>query len=159
MPTRHFTLIFNNNMSTAALFLDIEESFFIIWHHGLLYKLSEIKFSISLIKLICSVLSQRKYRVSVEGEISTPRDIQTGVSQGSVLSPTLYNTYIKDTPQTPGVYLGLFASDTCIYVADCNEGCVLRKLQRRLQFLGVVFWIMASCSPIAKFIAYLNNSY
>jgi hypothetical protein len=32
--------------------------------------------------------------------------------------------------QTPGVCLCLCADDTCIYVTDCNEGYVLRKLQR-----------------------------
>jgi hypothetical protein len=66
------------------------------WHLGLLYKLSKFKFLISLIKCISSFLSQRKCRVSVEGEseISTPRDIQAGVPQGSLLSPTLYITYM-----------------------------------------------------------------
>jgi hypothetical protein len=34
-------------------------------------------------------LSQRKFRVSVEGEMSPPRVMQAGVPQGSVLSPTL----------------------------------------------------------------------
>jgi hypothetical protein len=70
--------------------------------------------------------------VSVEGEMSTPRDIQAGVPQGSVMSPTLYSLYINDTPQTPGVYLGLFGDDTCIYATDHKEGYVLRKLQRGL---------------------------
>jgi hypothetical protein len=68
----------------------------------------------------------------VEGELSTPRDIEAGVPQGSALSPTLYSLCINDTPQTFGVYLGLFADDTCIYATDRKEGYVLRKLQRGL---------------------------
>jgi hypothetical protein len=86
----HVTLNFNNNMSTAAVFLDIEKAFDTTWHPGLLYKLSKLHFSNSLIKLIRSFLSNRKFRVSVEGEMSTPREIQARVPQGSVLSPTLY---------------------------------------------------------------------
>jgi hypothetical protein len=35
-------------------------------------------------------------------------------------------------PETFGVYLGLFAYDTCIYATDLNEGYVFRKLQRGL---------------------------
>jgi hypothetical protein len=58
--------------------------------------------------------------------------IRQGVQQGSVMSPTLYSVYINDTPQTPGVYLGLFADDTCIYATDRKEDYVLRKLQRGL---------------------------
>jgi hypothetical protein len=100
------------------------------------YKLLELKFSISPIKLISSFLSQRKFRVSVEGEMSTPRDIQAGVPQGSVLSLTLYRLYITDTSQTPGVYLGFSADDACIYAIDRKEWFVLRKLQRVLSATG-----------------------
>jgi hypothetical protein len=35
--TDHVTLHFNNNMSTAAVFLDIEKAFDTTWHPGLLY--------------------------------------------------------------------------------------------------------------------------
>jgi hypothetical protein len=81
--------------------------------------------------------SQRKFRILVEGEISTPRDTQAGVQQGSVLSPTLYSLYINDTPQTSGVYLGFFADDTCIYATDREEVYVLRKLQRGLTAIEI----------------------
>jgi hypothetical protein len=52
------------------------------------------------------------------------------MSQGSIL----YTIYINDTPQTPGVFLGLFADDTCIYTyaRDRKKGYVLRKLQQGL---------------------------
>jgi hypothetical protein len=125
------TLNVNNNMSTAAVFLDIDKTFDTTRHLGLLYKLSALKFSTSLIKLINSFLSQRKVKVSVEGELSTPRDIEAGVPQRSFLSPTLYSPYINDTPP-PGVYLRLFADDTCTYATDRKEGYVLRKFQRGL---------------------------
>jgi hypothetical protein len=80
----HVTLNFNNNMSTAAVFLDIEKAFDTTWHTDLLYKLSELKFSISLIKLINSFLL---WEISGfrSGEMFTPSDTQVGVPQGSVL--------------------------------------------------------------------------
>jgi hypothetical protein len=62
----HVTLNFNNNMQTAAVFLDIEKAFVTIWYFGLLYKLSEIEFSTNLIKLIASFLTDRKFTVIVE---------------------------------------------------------------------------------------------
>jgi hypothetical protein len=81
----HVTLNFNNKMSTAAVFLDIEKTFHTTWHPGLLYKLSKLSFSTRIIKLISSFLLQRKFRVSVEGKMFTPRCMQAGVPQGSIL--------------------------------------------------------------------------
>jgi hypothetical protein len=97
-----------------------------------LYKISKLQFPANLIKLINSFLTNRKFRVSVEGELSTPREIQAGVPQGSVLAPTLYSLYINDTSRTPGVHFALFADDTCMYATDRKEGYVLRKLQSGL---------------------------
>jgi hypothetical protein len=126
----HVTLNFNNKMSTAAVFLDIEKAFDTTWHTGFQYKLSKSHFSTSLIKLISSFLSNTKFRASVEGEMSTAREIQAGVPQGSVLSPTLYSLYVNDAPQSLGVHLALFADDTCIpqtakkvmFLESCSAG-------------------------------------
>jgi hypothetical protein len=68
--------------------------------------------------------------------MSTPRCMQAGVPQGSVLSPTLYNLYINDTPQTIGVNLALFADDTCLYATERKEG-FLGKLQRVLNSMSI----------------------
>jgi hypothetical protein len=81
------------------------------WQHDLLYNLSKLDFATGLIKLISSFRTERIFRVSVEGEMSTPRHMQAGVPQGSILSPRLYNLYINNTPQTYDVHLALFAVD------------------------------------------------
>jgi hypothetical protein len=81
-------------MSTAGAFLDIEKAVDITWHLGLLYNLCELTFSAILIKLNSPFLSQRKLRVSVECEIFTPRDVQAGVPQCSVVSLTLFSICI-----------------------------------------------------------------
>jgi hypothetical protein len=44
--------------------------------------------------------------------------------------PTLYNLYINDTPQTAGVFLGLFADDTSMYTTDREARYVLRNMQQ-----------------------------
>jgi hypothetical protein len=64
--------------------------------------------------------------------MSKPRYLQAGVPQGSVLSPTPYNLYINDTPQTSGVNLALFGDDIYLYATDHKEGYVLRKIQHEL---------------------------
>jgi hypothetical protein len=87
--TDHVSLNFNNNMSTAAVFLDIEKAFHTTLHTGLLYKLTELEFPISLIKAIASFLTNRILKISVEGDLSSPRKLAAGVPQGSVLAPVL----------------------------------------------------------------------
>jgi hypothetical protein len=73
--TDHMTLNFNNSVSTVAVFMDIEKAFDTSWHPGLLCELFKLHFSPSLIKLISSFLSNRKFRVMAEGQLTTPRDI------------------------------------------------------------------------------------
>jgi hypothetical protein len=104
----HVTFNFNNKMPMAAIFLDIEKASHTTWHTDLLYKLSKLDLSSNLIKLITPFFSERKFEVSVQGELSTPRYMEAGVPQVSVLSPTLYNLYINDTPLAIGVNASAF---------------------------------------------------
>jgi hypothetical protein len=112
----HVTLNFNNKTSTAV-YSWISKKPLIQHSTLLLYKLSKLEFSDNLIKLISSFLSQQKFRASVEGKMSTPRYMEAGVPQGSILSPQLSNLYINDTPppQAIGVHLALFTDNTCLY--------------------------------------------
>jgi hypothetical protein len=89
----HVTLNFNNKMSTAAVFLDIEKAFDTMWHPGLLYKLSKLNFTARIIKLISSFLLHRKFSVSVEGEMSTPRCMQAGVSRFHPVPNSIQSVY------------------------------------------------------------------
>jgi hypothetical protein len=118
-------------MSTLEVFLDIENAFDKMWQFGMLYKLFELKYAFSLIKPISSFLSQGKVNVSVEGEISAPRDIQAGEPQGSFLSPILCSTYINDMPQ----YLVFF------YVCLLLIFVYMRQIAKRVIF-------SESCSDI-----------
>jgi hypothetical protein len=65
----HVTINFNSDMSMAAVFLDIEKAFDTTWHSGLLYKLSELEISL---------LTDRRFKVFVEDEFSTPRKLAAG---------------------------------------------------------------------------------
>jgi hypothetical protein len=68
--------------------------------------------------------------------MSTPRIMQAGLTQGSVLSPTLFNMYINDTPQTIGLHLALFADDTCL--CDRTQGLCPKKTSALTQLSGGV---------------------
>jgi hypothetical protein len=76
-------------------------------------KLSELQFSANLLKLIASFSANRRFKVSVEDDLSSPRNIAAGVPQGPVLAPGLYSLYINDASATHEIHLALFAEDTC----------------------------------------------
>jgi hypothetical protein len=116
--TEHVTLNFNNNMSRAVVFLDIEKAFGTTRNSGLLYKLSEVAFSTNLITLIASFLTNRKLKVLVEGKFSTPRERAPGAPQGSVLAPVVHSIHINDDPAATGTNLGLFTGCNCIYAPE-----------------------------------------
>jgi hypothetical protein len=118
MLTDHVSLNFNNNMSTAAVFLDIEKAFDKTWYPGLLYKLSELQFPMSLVKPIACFLTNRTFKVPVEGELFSPRKVLAGRPQGSILAPVLYSLYINDGPTARGIHLALFADDACVYTTE-----------------------------------------
>jgi hypothetical protein len=70
--------------------------------------------------LITGFLSHRTFKFSIKREVSTRREMQTRVPQGYVLF------------LITGVYLAISVDDNCMYVTDCKEAYVLRKLQRDL---------------------------
>jgi hypothetical protein len=110
-------------MSTAVVFFYIEITLDTSWHTGLLHKFSKLNFWTSLIKFNSSFLSRRKFRVSVEGKMYTPRVMRAGVSQGFFLSHTLFNMYVNYSPQTTWVYLAPFVEDTCLFVTTQGGLC------------------------------------
>ncbi len=75
---------------TFAFVLDMSKAFDRVWHKSLLSKLPSFGFYPSLCSFISRFLSGRSISAIVDRHCSTPKPINSGVPQGSVLSPTLY---------------------------------------------------------------------
>lgn len=119
-----------NKQSTGMITLDIEKAFDRIWHNGLIYKMIDLKFPSSIIRITNSFLSERTFVVNVNGANSTPRPIPAGVPQGAVLSPTLYNIYTHDIPQGSTYSTALFADDTAFYKSSHELRPIICHLQK-----------------------------
>ncbi len=81
---------------TLSLSLDISKAFDRVWHKSLFSKLPSFGFYPSLCSFISSFFSGRSISAVVDGHCSSPKPINSGVPQSSVLSPTLFLMFIND---------------------------------------------------------------
>ena len=85
----------NKSGATGAVALDISKAFDRFWHAGLLDKPKSYGISGQIFGLISSFLSNRRLRMVLDGKSSQEYSVNAGVSQGSILGPTLFLLYIK----------------------------------------------------------------
>ncbi len=87
----------------------------IVWHKSLLCKLPSFSFYPSLCSFIYSLLSGRSISAMVEGQCSSPKPINSGVPQGSILSPTLFLLFINDLLSVTVCHIHSYADDSTLH--------------------------------------------
>ena len=70
---------------------------------------------VNIVKWIPNWLTDRKQRVSVEGETSAWTAVHSGVPQGSVLGPLLFLVYVDDLEDGVASSILKFADGTTIF--------------------------------------------
>ena len=111
---------FNRSGATRAVALDISKTFDRVWHAGLLHKLMSYGISGQIFGLISSLLNNRRLRVVLDGRSSQEYPVNAGVSQGSILGPTLFLQYINDLPDDVICNIAIYADDTILY-SKCDQ--------------------------------------
>ena len=86
---------FDVGLEVRSAFLEISKAFHKVWHDGIIYKLTQNGISGNLLNLLEDFLKERKQRVVLNGQLSTWKNINAGVPQGSILGP-LFLIYIND---------------------------------------------------------------
>ena len=91
---------------------DVSKAFDKVWHNGLKFKLLEINLPEVILKLLCSFIDNRQAHIKMGKTIGPAFTLSSGVPQGSVLSPTLFNFYTRDIPPPAiGCHQIIFADD------------------------------------------------
>ena len=121
-----------SNKTTIVVFLDLASAFDNVSHVAVLYKLAKMGVKGRLLGWLQSYLNERTFKVLLEGHESSIRDTKSGVPQGGILSPLLFNVLISDFPSNSDISVSMFADDIAIYMSDTNEDNILMKMQNYL---------------------------
>ena len=97
------------------LYLDFQKEFDSVPHTRLLSKLQAYGIGGKLYNWLCNYFTGRKQKVVLNNKSSSWTSVTSGVPQGSVLGPLLFNIFINDLPSVVQSELVLFADDAKIY--------------------------------------------
>ena len=88
--------IMNKGGHFSALLTDLSKAFDCLPHDLLITKLYAYRFKNDALYLIFNYLNNRKQRVKINSSFSSFQNIISGVPQGSLLGPLLFNIFLND---------------------------------------------------------------
>ena len=86
----------DKNKVVGAVLMDLSKAFDCLSHELLIAKLDACGFNENTMRLVYSYLTNRRQLVKIKGFLSALKHILSGVPQGSILGPILFNIFIND---------------------------------------------------------------
>ena len=115
----------------GAILTDLSKAFDCLSHELLIAKLEAYGFEQSALLFVYDYLKNRMQRTKVGGSYSSWRELLTGVPQGSILGPILFNIFINDIffflDKTS---LANYADDNTTYTVEKDIMTLLKTLER-----------------------------
>jgi len=82
-------------LSTAVLFVDFYKAYDCVHPEAIWMVLTKMGVPLSLVNLLRAWGQMRRVSVRINGELSEPFSVETGVAQGDPLSPLLFNLFMQ----------------------------------------------------------------
>ena len=106
-----------SNVYTSAL--DISKAFDGVNHYGLFIKMMEVGMPLNMLNVFINWHCKLKGQLRWSGCLSSMFDIKSGVREGGVASPVLFNLYIN------GLIIALRSSGLGCYLGSDYTGCIM----------------------------------
>ncbi|KAF2356705.1 Ribonuclease H domain [Trinorchestia longiramus] len=103
---------------------------------GVLYKLSRFGVRGTMLRWLQAHLKDRPFKVFMEGTYSSEKIARSGVPQGVVRLPLLFNIMMYDTPVEEGICSCEYADDLAFYTQHPNLRIATDTLQQQLTALN-----------------------
>lgn len=117
----------------VVVFLDFKRAFETVDRGLLLSKLENIGISGTVLKWFSSYLNARSQRTKFSASVSSERETEYGVPQGSVLGPVLFIIFINDIVKSiVNCKIHLFADDTMLYISGENVSEIINIINSEL---------------------------
>jgi hypothetical protein len=143
-----WTLALSNRKSVVIAYIDFQKAFDSVSHPKLIHKLISYGVHGNLLLWITSFLSDRSQSVRVGSSLSKLSPVSSGVSQGSVIGPLLFNLFINDITDKLDISTTskIFADDIKIYT-EFSTTMLPNHLQNHLDL--IYLWSITWQLPIS----------
>lgn len=130
---------FEHPEKAGAVFVNLTAAYDTVWHRGLTRKLLQLVSDKAMVRLIMQLMANRSFVLKTNHrQISRRWRLKSGVPQGCVLSPLLFNVYIYNIPATTSKKYG--------YVDD------LAMLRRHRHWEKILLDLEGAMSTLASYL-------
>jgi hypothetical protein len=130
----YVTKSLDDNLIVDTIYFDFSKAFDTIPHDVLLRRLSSHGIQGKVLRWIQNFLTDRQQIVRVGQTYSETQPVTSGIIQGSVLGPLLFNIYINDIDSCLSHSKILkYADDIRIFLSSSKQPAALSDLQAKLQ--------------------------
>ena len=135
----------DQHSDVVAFYTDFSKAFDKVSHYLLLCKVASPGVNGCLLERLHDYLSDRKQIVRVDNVSFWPKDVTSGVPQGSLLGPLLFCIFINDLPEA------LAFSDSYLFADDLKFLSVnLTELQVQTDLQSLEKWVNKNRMALAK---------